>query len=172
MNIDLLAKKARHLELKADSLCHTLKQEANSTFITPIDREDIHALARNLDDIIDRIEDIFACLFVYKIQTTTGDFKIIATTINKATAAVYALISLLKHRDRKIKDIKRIIVDIHTLENEGDELTRQVISSLFTHEKDIVSLIKWKHIFEKMEEVLDTCEETADIVDEIVIKNF
>lgn len=164
--------KVRHLEDTADKLCHTLYREADSTFITPIDREDIHILAKNLDNIIDLIEDLVSNLQLYKITRTNDHFQKFTTIIKEATSKIVHILSLLKGRDKHILAMRKIIIEIHALENKGDTLIRAAIKDLFHNGKDPVSIIKWKDLYQTMEEVLDECEDAADVVEQIIIKNF
>lgn len=166
------AKKTQELEYSADTICHQLYHEADSTFITPIDREDIHTLARNLDNIIDLIENLTSNLILYRATKEAKEFKQFTKIIKKATVNIFSLISLLKNRGRNIPEMRKLIIEIHSLENEGDRLTRQAFKSLFANHKNPIIIIKWKDLFENLEEVLDECENTADIVEEIIVKNF
>lgn len=166
------ANKARLLEEKADSICHQLYFEADSTFITPIDREDIHKFSRNLDNIIDLIENLISNIQLFHVTKEIPIYKSFANLIEKATLKIEELTLLLKQREKKVKEMKKIIIDIHTLENEGDELIRRAFKYLFNNHKNPVIIIKWKDLIENMESILDECENTADIVSEIIVKNF
>jgi len=165
-------KKARQLEHQADSICHRIYHEADSTFITPIDREDIHLLAQNLDNIIDLIENLISNIILYKVDKEPLEFKQFTIIISKTTKKIDLLVSYLKNRAKNIPEMKKVIIEIQSLENEGDELMRRSLKSLFTNHKNPVVIIKWKDLFENMEEILDECENTANIVEEIIVKNF
>lgn len=165
-------RKTRQLELAADSICHKLYYEADSTFITPIDREDIHLLAHNLDNIIDFIENLTSNLLLYKVTAETPEFKQFVKRIKKMTSKIFSLVSLLAGRDKNIPQMKKIIIEINSLENEGDKLIRRALKNLFANHKDPIFVIKWKDLFETMEEILDEGENTANIVDQIIVKNF
>lgn len=167
-----IATKMKHLEARADSLCHTLYREADSTFITPIDREDIHILAKTLDNIIDLVEDLAANIKLYKVTRGTHDFNTFAAIIMEAAAKIATLIRLLKGRDKHTKEMRKLIIAIHALENKGDEMMREAIKDLFADHKNPVTIIKWKDLYETMEKVLDECEDAADVVEQIIIKNF
>lgn len=167
------AQKIRKLELHADAICHRLSTEAERTFITPIDREDIHTLARNLDEIIDQIEEVASKIVLYNgLAKDNGNLQAYTKLIHDTTAAIQKLIASLKHRDKRVADMKRAIQTIHTLENEGDVLIRQSIKHLFAKQKNPITLIKWKDLYETMEQVLDESEHVADIVEVIIVKNF
>lgn len=171
-NIVSYAKKARQLEHQADTICHTLYHEADSTFITPIDREDIHLLSRNLDNIIDLIENLTSNILLYGVTREIAEFKNFTKVISQTTVKILQLVSLLKKRDKNVADMRKLIIEIHSLENEGDNLIRRALKHLFTDHKNLVVILKWKDLFENMEEILDECENTADIVEEIIVKNF
>lgn len=167
------AQKIRKLELHADAICHKLSTEAERTFITPIDREDIHTLAQNLDEIIDQIEEVASKIVLYNgLAKDSGKLKAFSKLIHDTMGVIQKLIVSLKHRDKHIRDMKRYIQDIHTFENEGDVLIRQSIKELFSRQKNAIMLIKWKDLYETMERVLDESEHVADIVEVIIVKNF
>ncbi len=167
------AQKIRTLELTADAICHELSTEAERTFITPIDREDIHVLARNLDEIIDQIEEVASKIVIYNgLAKDNGNLKAYSKLIHDTTGAIQKLIGALKHRDKHVREMKAAIHKIHTLENEGDVLIRQSIKELFRRQKNAIVLIKWKDLYETMERVLDESEHVADIVEVIIVKNF
>lgn len=165
-------KKAFAIEHEADELCHKLFHEADSTFITPIDREDIHTLAGNLDTIIDQIENVTSNIILYKVRKEPAIFKEFGTIIRKSTVAVDALVRGLRTGANDTKQMKKNIILIHSLENEGDQLTRKALEALFARNTHAIEVIKWKDIYENMELIMDECENTADIVDQIIVKNF
>lgn len=172
-NKSTLVQKIRSLESHADTICHRLHQEAERTFITPIDREDIQVLTKRLDNIIDAIEEVATKLVLYNGKArTTREFQDFAKLVGQTTQTVATLIPLLKHRDKHIPRMKKLIHAIHTLENEGDVLIRKALSSLFARQKNATTIIKWKDIYETLEMILDEAEDTADTVEAIIIKNF
>ena len=161
------------LEHHADTICHRLLVEAESTFITPIDREDIHTLAKNLDNVIDLIEEVASKLALYNgVTKITREFHAFTKAIHEATTHVDALVHLLKYRERERKRMSAHIVHIHENEHEGDALIRRSLQLLFSGQKNAITVIKWKDIYETLEEVLDECENVANTVEEVIIKNF
>jgi len=118
-NIKTYSKKAWELEQAADEVCHKLYHEAERTFITPIDREDIHLLARHLDNIIDLIENLTSKIALYKITREISQYKDFTRKISDATEKIFQLIGFLKFRDKHILKMRKLIIEIHTLENEG-----------------------------------------------------
>jgi hypothetical protein len=150
-----------------------LYKEAERTFITPIDREDISELAKHLDDVVDVIEDCAAKLFLLTGSAkTTKDFQSFTVLIVEATAQVAALTELLKSRDKYVGKMRHHIIQIHELENKGDDLFRASLSRLFATTRSPIAVIKWKDIYESLEAALDNCEHVADTVDFVIIKNF
>lgn len=166
------AKKILNLEHKADTLCHRLTHEAEQTFITPIDREDIHLLANSLDNIIDYIEDIATKLLLFNRIKHTKESKEFITLIHKASGVIESLVTLLQHRDKYRDEMKNSITTLHTLEHNGDVLFRSAMKYLFTKEKNPIAIIKWKDLYENLELIMDECEKTADIIGIIIVKNF
>lgn len=172
-NILASAKKARILEKQADILFHKLQFEADSTFITPFDREDMHALGKSLNDILDLIENVIADLEVYHVKQNGNGFSTITRKIHQATQEIAVIISLLKHGGKYPSQIKKHIAKIHEIENDGDQLVRDALSHLFRQQKKaVVELMKWSYVYQNLDLVFDECELTADIVSEIIIKNY
>lgn len=168
-----LARAVTEKEKLADSICHRLRVEAEKTFITPIDREDIQRLAIHLDNIIDYIEDVTSRLAMYNGKMkVTQQYTSFTRLIHEAATITKKLVTLLKYRDKHRLQMKKHIVQIHDLEHKGDELMRNSLSLLFSRQKNAIAIVQWKDLYEIMENVLDECERTADAVEEIIIKNF
>lgn len=125
-----------------------------------------------MDNIIDLIENLISNIILYKVDKEPLEFKQFTIIISKTTKKIDLLVSYLKNRAKNIPEMKKVIIEIQSLENEGDELMRRSLKSLFTNHKNPVVIIKWKDLFENMEEILDECENTANIVEEIIVKNF
>ncbi len=172
-NVLVSAKKARLLETRADLLFHKLQFEADSTFITPFDREDMHALGKSLNNILDLIENVIADLEVYNVRQNGNGFGIITRKIHQATGEIAKIVGLLKYGGKYPVQMKKHIAKIHEIENDGDQLVRDALSSLFRqHKKEVVELMKWSYVYQNLDLVFDECELTADIVNEIIIKNY
>lgn len=171
-SVAFAAKRAKELEHEADKICHLIIKESDSTFITPIDREDIQILTQSLDNVVDHIENLLSNTQLYGIKRFSSEYKLFIPLIERAVDEVDAIVRLLEKKSKGIAAIKKKIVRIHTIENEGDELLRVAIKSLFSNHKNLVEIIKWKDLYENTEQVLDGCEDVADIVDAIVTKNF
>ena len=166
------AKQARKLELKADTIYQILIQEAESVFITPIDRDDIHVLAKNLDDITDLIEDVVFSMSIYKIKKSSKEYLAITTSLREITLKVSLLVQCLKKGNKRIKEMRSLITEIYTLENKGDDIARKAIASLFAKRTNAITIMKWKDIYEEIEKAFGECEHTANIVTQIVAKNY
>lgn len=160
----------KQFEHEADRITHIVFAKLHKTFITPLDREDIHALANKMDSILDIIEGAAVRMYLYRVKEISKELVELALILNNAIAVVKKVIYGL----RDMKNSKMIIdacVEIHTIENEGDYLLHQCIARLFQNEKDPFELIKMKEIYELVEEAIDTCEDVTNIVEGIVLKN-
>jgi uncharacterized protein len=160
----------KEIEHQADRITHIIFAKLHKTFITPLDREDIHALANKMDSILDIIEGAAVRMYLYAMKKPGKEVIELALILNNAIAVVKKVVHGLRHR----KNSNMIIdacVEIHTIENEGDYLLHQCIARLFQNEKDPFELIKTKEIYELVEEAIDTCEDVTNIVEGIVLKN-
>lgn len=171
-NMSSIAEAVQKLELKADAITHDIAHEADSTFITPIDREDIHALADHLDNLLDLIENVTTGFTLYGITQNGKEFYQYTDLIKQGTTEIEKLILQLPPHGRNLDRMRKHIGAIHAIEKKGDVLTRQALTTLFTKKKNAVEIIKWKYVYDNLEMILDECEKTADTVDEIIIKNF
>ena len=154
-------------EQEGDRITHDIIQRLNTTFVTPIDREDIYALASALDDIIDFIEETADFLSLYRIEAPMDKATELARILHQATRAVAGAIPRL----RTFKDIRHYTVEINRLENDGDRVLREALASLFERGIDPMLVIRWKDIFERLEDGIDAAETVANILEGIVIKN-
>jgi uncharacterized protein len=154
-------------EQHGDRITHDIIQRLNNTFVTPIDREDILALASALDDIVDYIEEVADFLGLYKIEAPMDDAQKMAYVLVQATQQI----SEAMPRLRGFKDLSHYTVEINRLENDGDRISRDAVASLFDHGIDPMVVIRWKDIFERLEEAIDACEHVANALEGIVLKN-
>ena len=154
-------------EQEGDRIVHDLIARLNHTFVTPIDREDILQLTSALDDIVDWIEEVADYLGLYKIEAPMAQAQRLARILLDATRQLAEAIP----RVRSFQDISRQTVETHRLENEGDRVTREAMASLFEHGTDPMLVIRWKDIFERLENAIDAAEKAAYILEGIVIKN-
>jgi predicted phosphate transport protein (TIGR00153 family) len=158
------------LENDGDRITHETIDALNKTFITPIDREDIHALITTLDDVLDLIDAAAHRLMLYRITRPTPELVAIAVQLVKPVETIKEALLLLDNMKnaRKILDL---CVEVNRLENEADSLHRIAIGNLFDHEKDPISVMKLKEIYENLEHATDRCEDVANVIEGIVIKN-
>ena len=168
VNEDTLSKMSA-IEHQADDVAHTIIEQLNKTFITPIDREDIHALAMETDDIVDMINTIVNRMRIYNITGVNKNLQEFAKVIEESVQAVARAVGGL----RNIKNVKVVYdacVEVNRLENVGDTMRDKVLMELFATEKDPIAVIKWKDIYVDAETVLDVCEDVAHVVDSIMVK--
>jgi hypothetical protein len=162
-----LAEKIKGIETAADEIVASVTQKLNSTFITPIDREDIYLLVTELDDVIDMINDIARRLEIYGIKAPRSDSRQIAELLSRTTAELKDAFTVLE-RGQDVGDQCR---KIRQLEREGDTLYREAVRNLFTDEKDAVEVIKWMSIYEELENSIDRCKDVAEVLEAVVVKN-
>ena len=161
--------KLKVLEQEADVITHRTYEKMHKTFLTPIDREDIYALVNKMDSILDMIEASAARMSLYKVKVPAKEIIDQAKILNKAIKKVKYIVHAMKNM-KNAKMILDACVEINTLENEGDIVMRMTMTRLFEQEKDPIELIKWKEIFERIEEAIDVCEDVANVVEGIVLK--
>jgi predicted phosphate transport protein (TIGR00153 family) len=162
-----LAGEIREREHEGDQLTHEIIKRLNQTFVTPIDREDILQLASALDDVVDYTEEVADYLGLYQIEAPMVQAQTLAGVLR---AAAQQLAEAIPHV-RGFKDISSYIVEVHRLENEADRIVREAIASLFEVGIDPMVVIRWKDIFERLENAIDSTERAAYILEGIVIKN-
>ncbi len=154
-------------EQEGDRITHDIVRRLNSTFVTPIDREDIYGLATQMDDIVDFTEEAADFLGLYQIEAPMEQAVALTTVL---VAACEQLAAGLEHL-RDFKDLDKYWIEIHRLENEGDRISRDAVASLFSNGIDPMVVIRWKDIFAVLEEAIDATETAAQILEGIVIKN-
>ena len=154
-------------EQDGDRITHDIIQRLNQTFVTPIDREDILELASNLDDIADYVEEVSDFLGLYKIEAPMEQAQRLAEILVHACRQIAQAMPRL----RDFRDISHFTIEIHRLENDGDRVTREAIAALFDHGIDPMTVIRWKDIYERLENAIDATEQTANVLSSIVIKN-
>jgi hypothetical protein len=164
------AKRIKDIEHEADSITHACVEALHKTFITPIDRDQIHMLISRMDDIMDYVETVSDQCVLYNIDSMTQDARELAAVLLEATEQIEGAVKGL--RDMKhASTISERCIDVNRLENEGDELLRRAVARLFNTEKDPVAIIKWKEIYENLEIATDRCEDVANIIEGIVLEN-
>lgn len=154
-------------EQEGDRITHDIIQRLNSTFVTPIDREDIYALASALDDIVDFIEEVADFMGLYRIEAPMEQAQQMAQILHESVRQIAGAIPRL----RTFRDIHHFTIEVNRLENDGDRVVREALASLFERGIDPMMVIRWKDIFERLEDAIDSTETTANILEGIVIKN-
>jgi len=155
------------VEHAGDTITHDIVHKLNQTFITPIDREDIYALSSALDDVLDLIEAVSDRMIMYKIKTPTETARRLAEVIFKSAEEIVKGVGLLK----AVGNVKPYCIEINRLENEADRISRDAVAALFENERDPIMILKWKEIYEHLEEATDRCEDVANILENVVLKN-
>lgn len=162
-------KKMHDLEHRGDELAHEILSRLDKTFITPFDREDIHSLAKELDDIIDMLYTIANRMKTYKIAGADKNLIEFSAVIEDSVRAVACAVKGL--RDTKnLKAVRESCVEVNRLENVGDTMRDEVLAKLFETSKDPIDIIKRKEIYQDAETVLDICEDVAHVVQSILVK--
>ena len=154
-------------EQEGDRITHELIRRLNSTFVTPLDGEDIYALATKLDDIVDYIEETADFMVLYQIEAPMEQAIKMADVLVKSCEQLAAALEKL----RGFKDLEQYWIEIHRLENDGDRLYRDAVASLFANGIDPMVVIRWKDLFTVLERAVDSTETAAHILEGIVIKN-
>ena len=162
-----LAETIRDCEHEGDRIVHDIYHHLNQTFVTPIDREDILALASALDDIVDYTEEVADYLGLYRIEAPMDQSIRLARVLRDATQQIAEAMPRL----RGFRDISHYTVEINRLENEGDRITREAVAALFDGGIDPMVVIRWKDVYERLEAAIDATEKAANILEGIVIKN-
>jgi predicted phosphate transport protein (TIGR00153 family) len=161
------AESIKALEHKGDRMTHDLIVKLNKTFIVPIDREDIYGLSSKLDDVTDLIESIARRLVLFKVTEVTEPALELARVLQRSTAAIVLAVSELQN-GMKVMDP---CIEINRLEDEADHIYHLALAKLFESEKDPIALIKWTELYEKLEASLDRCEDVANVIEGIIVKN-
>ncbi|MFY9611110.1 MAG: DUF47 family protein [Blastocatellia bacterium] len=161
------AEHIKSIEVSCDELSAKIIQKLNSTFITPIDREDIYLLVTEVDDVIDMINDLARRLEIYGVTTPRPDAVEIAEVLSKATKEVQAAFANLEQH----KGVGEQILNISELERQADTLYRNAVRRLFAEEKDAIEVIKWMSIYEELENSIDRCKDVAEALEAVVVKN-
>jgi predicted phosphate transport protein (TIGR00153 family) len=161
------AHEIKEVEHQCDFLTHAIIQRLNKTFVTPIDREDIHELARTLDDVMDAIDNAAALIPLYRIDTIRGGARELTRVILQQTDELRAAVEALENK----KGVLERAVEINRLENEADRIHKQALGQLFDEEKDPIVVMKWKEIYDVLEEATDACEDVANLLENVVVKH-
>ena len=168
--VSLKAKRIKDVEHEGDLITHRTIEMLNRTFVTPLDREDIHGLITSLDDILDYVEACSERLNLFKINTTTEESAILVSILVNSVKEVQRAVSRLR-RLRGTDTIMENCIEIKRLENEGDYVGRSAVAKLFESGNDPMEVIKWKDVYETLENAIDRCEDVANVLEGIALKN-
>lgn len=169
-DLDIRVHAIESIEKQADKITHTTIDLLHKTFITPLDREDIHKLITRMDDILDLLEDAAQTISLYDIKSITPEAKRLAELCVSCAEKVQAAVGML-HNMRNAPEILTICADIDRIESNADHVMRAAMSKLFRDEPDVRTLIKLKAIYELLETVTDRCEDVANIIEGILVEN-
>jgi predicted phosphate transport protein (TIGR00153 family) len=166
-NPDKAARKIRETEHKGDEISVDIGRRLESTFVTPFDREEIHALISGLDDILDLIEQVADTFVLYRIQAPTKTSVKQAALVVEGCETIHQALSNL----RGFKGLDKYVAEIRRIENEGDRLARSAIAGLFDDGAKTIEVLKWKDVYALLEETIDKCEDVGDMIERIVVKH-
>lgn len=162
------AKRIKQIEHDCDGLTHEITRTVNQSFVTPIDREDIYALASAMDDVVDLTEAVSDAIVLYSVRETNAALIALAEILLKMTRELKKAIDKLQ----SFKDLAPYWIEVHTLENQADDIYRKAISLLFAdHVHDTLDILKWKEIYDIMEGATDKAEDVAKVIQNIYIKH-
>lgn len=162
-----LIRKAEH---EADNLAHTALDRLDRTFITPFDREDIHTLIGEMDDIVDAVDALVKRIPLFHITNIPQGFLRQTEVLIASTLAVQKAVSLLR-KTHKLTDLSKILIEIHDHESQGDDVHHAALSELFNGQTDALEVVKWKELFDYIEDAIDGCEDVGNTLERIVLKN-
>ncbi|HEX8557657.1 MAG TPA: DUF47 family protein [Pyrinomonadaceae bacterium] len=160
-------KRIKDIEHACDELTHSISKKLNTSFITPFDREDIYLLSGALDDIVDLIDDAARAIVMYNVRETTDFARQFGDVIQRMAVQLHEVVSTLE----RPAGIAPRLVEIHRLENEGDDLYHEAIGDLFRGDPEPLRVIRWKDIYDKLEATVDRCEQAANIIESVIIKH-
>ena len=160
-------KRIKEIEHECDDLTHTISTRLNKSFITPFDREDIYLLSGALDDIVDLIDDAARTMVMYNVHESTAHAAHFADVIQRMAVELHEVVKTLERPN----GITPRLVELHRLENEGDETYHKAVAELFHGATDPLTVLKWKDIYEKLEAAVDRCENVANIIESVIIKH-
>jgi predicted phosphate transport protein (TIGR00153 family) len=163
------SKEIYEVEQEGDMLTHEVMRRLNKTFITPLDREDIHALISRIDDVLDLIWASADRATLFKIKDSTPEAVELSKCILATTEVITKAVTSLK--EKKYSYIQEYCIEINRLENAADKIFREALARLFENTKDPILVIKWKNIYENLEDATDICEDVANILESIVLKH-
>lgn len=169
-NVAAHCKRISDIEHETDTITHHCVEALHKTGETPLERDQIHRLITRMDDVMDYVEAAAERIELYEITTMTSDVRDLSEVLNRAAHAVEAAIRQLRRLDDPQRTLK-LCIDICRLESEADLVLRRSVARLFREEKDPIMVIKWKEIYENLENASDRCEDVANIIEGVALKH-
>jgi uncharacterized protein len=169
-NIRALAMRIKEIEHETDVITHSCVERLHTTFITPFDRDDIHRLITRMDDVMDYIESAAIAVMLYELTEMTEPARQLADVLVRSTESVAIAVAGL----RTVKQSQSILdacIEVNRLENEGDEILRGALADLFRGATDPLLVLKWKEVYEALENATDRCEDVANIIEGVVLEH-
>jgi predicted phosphate transport protein (TIGR00153 family) len=169
-NIRTRATRIKEIEHETDVITHACVERLHKTFITPFDRDDIHRLITRMDDVMDYIESAAIAVMLYELVEMTAPARELADVLVRSTESVAVAVSGLKN----VKQSQAILdacIEVNRLENEGDEILRGALADLFREAKDPLLVLKWKEVYEALENATDRCEDVANVIEGVVLEH-
>jgi predicted phosphate transport protein (TIGR00153 family) len=169
-NIPAKCRRISDIEHETDTITHRCVEALHKTFITPIDRDSIHRLITRMDDIMDYVEAAAERIELYELTVMTGDVRDLSDALHRSALQVEQAVRGL--RDLKnTQNTLKLCIDINRLENEADAILRRSVARLFKEEKDPITIIKWKEVYENLENASDRCEDVANIIEGVILEH-
>lgn len=168
-DVEEMVRQITELEHYGDTITHLIMAELHGTFVTPIDREDIAQLAQRMDDVMDFIDAAAMRMMLYDITKPTERAKELADIVVRVTSETSKAIPRLRRRS-DLSHMREHCIEINRLENEADDVRRAALAELFRDKVELTEVIKWREIYEHMEDAVDRCEDIADILEGVMIK--
>ena len=169
-NIRTRAARIKEIEHETDVITHACVERLHKTFITPFDRDDIHRLITRMDDVMDYIESAAIAVMLYELVEMTDPARELADVLVRSTESVAVAVSGLKN----VKQSQAILdacIEVNRLENQGDEILRGALADLFREAKDPLLVLKWKEVYEALENATDRCEDVANVIEGVVLEH-
>ncbi|TAH37285.1 MAG: DUF47 domain-containing protein [Planctomycetota bacterium] len=170
VNVHAKVRRIKELEHEADVITHDCVEALHKTFITPIERDDIHRLITRMDDIMDYVDEASERISLYEIHEFTPELRSMAEILVRATEQILGAVKGLRNM-KNAAPVRRACVDINHLENQGDGIYQRAVARLFKEERDPIAVIKWKEMYESLENAVDRCEDVANTLDGIVLEH-
>jgi len=169
-NIPTKCRRISDIEHETDTITHRCVEALHRTFITPIDRDSIHRLITRMDDVMDFVEAAAERIDLYEVTVMTPDVRDMADVLHRAAVQVEAAMRGLRSM-KEPQEMLKLCIDINRLENEADAILRRSVARLFKEEKDPILVIKWKEIYENLENATDRCEDVANIIEGVILEH-